>query len=321
MRAIAFTSYGKAELIDLADDRPLQSGEILGRTLVSLTSPGTELMSGYFGSEFPDYPGYANIATVVETGPDVVGISAGDTILCMETHREYVRTLAADATLVPQGLAPEVAAFARIMGISMSTLNIMTANPPSRVLVTGLGPVGNLAAQIFKGCGFTVTATDPHQERRDALLRYGVTDVRASIHAEGPEIKDKVRTHIECSGHERAVLDGVETLGLQGEVFLVGVPWTARDSSITAQHLLKAMFYRYVSVHSGWEWQVPRHPASDQANSIASNFEIAMDWLREGRIRTDGLATLYRPDQADEVYRGLADRSLPTIAALFDWRQ
>ena len=321
MRAVAFTSYGRAELVELTDDRPLQPGEILARTLVSLTSPGTELMSGYFGTEFPDYPGYANVATVVETGREVTGISVGDTIFCMETHREFVRTWATDATLVPKGLAPEIAAFARLIGISMSTLNIMRANPPSRVLITGLGPVGNLAAQIFQSCGFTVTATDPLRERRDALKRFGVTDVRASVHAEGPEITDKVRTHVECSGHEGAVLEGVETLGLQGEVYLVGVPWTARDSSITAQQLLKAMFYRYVSVHSGWEWQVPRHPAPDQSNSIAGNFETAMAWLQEGRVRTDGLATLYRPEQADEVYRGLADRSLPTIAALFDWRQ
>lgn len=321
MRAIAFTSHQTAEVVEVTEGQPLQSGEVLGRTIVSLTSPGTELHSGYFGSEFPDYPGYANVATVVETGPDVSGIAVGDTILCMETHREYVRTPAADATLVPKGLVPEVAAFARIMGISMSTLNIMSANPPSRVLITGLGPVGNLAAQIFQSCGFTVTATDPHEERRDALRRFGVTDVRASVRDEGPDIQDKVRTHIECSGHERAVLDGVETLGLLGEVFLVGVPWVPRDGSITAQQLLKAIFYRYVAVHSGWEWQVPRHPVADQANSIAANFAVAMDWLAEGRVRTDGLATLYRPEQAAEVYRGLADRSLPTIAALFDWRE
>jgi threonine dehydrogenase-like Zn-dependent dehydrogenase len=320
MRAIAFTAKQTAELVDVVDDAPLADGEIRARTIVSLTSPGTELYSGYLGDSFPDYPGYANVATVLEIGRDVRGIVPGDVILCTETHREIVRTPAIDATRVPKGLAPEIAAFARIMGISMSALNVMTANPPSRVLITGLGAVGNLAAQIFASSGFIVTATDPHLERREALLRHGITDVRASVGAEGPALKDQVRTHIECSGSEVAVLEGVETVGLLGEVYLVGVPWVPRAAHITAQELLKAIFYRYVSVHSGWEWQVPRHPQPNSANSIAANYEIALQWLLEGRVRTDGLAAFYRPEQAGEVYRGLADRTLPTVAALFDWR-
>ena len=287
---------------------------------MSLTSPGTELYSGYFGDTFPDYPGYANVATVLETGAEVNGIVPGDMILCSETHREIVRTAAIDATLVPRGLAPEVAVFARMMGISMSALNIMKANPPSRVLVTGLGAVGNLAAQNFAASGFTVTATDPHPERREAVARYGIADVRASVHGEGVPLTDQIRTHIECSGSEVAVLDGIETVGLLGDVFLVGVPWVPRAPEMTAQQLLKAIFYRYVSVHSGWEWQVPRHPQPNQANSIAGNYESAMQWLLDGRVRTDGLASFYRPEQAGEIYSGLADRTLPTVAALFDWR-
>ena len=320
MRAIAFTAKQTAELIEVEDDAPLGAGEVRARTIVSLTSPGTELYSGYFGDTFPDYPGYANVATVLEVGSDVQGIAPGDVILCAETHREIVRTAAIDATLVPRGLAPETAAFARMMGISMSALNVMTANPPSRVLITGLGAVGNLAAQIFATCGFTVTATDPHPERREALTRLGVSDVRASVNSDGPMLEDQVRTHIECSGSEVAVLEGIEKVGLLGEVYLVGVPWVPRAPDITAQQLLKAIFYRYVSVHSGWEWQVPRHPQPNQANSIAANYEIALQWLLEGRVRTEGLAAFYKPEQAAEIYRGLADRTLPTVAALFDWR-
>ena len=35
---------------------------------------------------------------------------------------------------------------------------------------------------------------------------------------------------------------------------------------------------------------------------------------------TDALATCYSPEQAQEVYSGLLNQSLPTLAAIFDWR-
>jgi threonine dehydrogenase-like Zn-dependent dehydrogenase len=136
----------------------------------------------------------------------------------------------------------------------------------------------------------------------------------------GPELKDSFRTHLECSGQESAVMAGVQVVGRLGEVLLVGVPWRT-STDITAHALLEAVFKRYVSIRSGWEWQVPRYRQPNQNNSIEENYLAAMEWLRGDRIATEGLAELYRPEQAGEVYDGLARRSLPTIAAMFDWRR
>ena len=107
---------------------------------------------------------------------------------------------------IPQGLEPERAIFARLAGVSMSTLNTTTARAPSRVLVTGLGPVGNLAAQIFSACGYSVTAVDPVEIRRETARRSGLDDVRASIAEGAPDITGEVALHVECSGHEQAAL-------------------------------------------------------------------------------------------------------------------
>ena len=319
MRTIAFTAHGVAELIQIDDAMPLGPTEIRAQTIVSLTSPGTEINGAFFGSDFPRYPGYATVASVIELGAEVTDVSKGDIVLCAGLHREFVRSDARDVSKVPAGLLPEVAVFARLMGVGMTALNVMSANPPSQVLVTGLGPVGNLAAQVFAGCGFAVTAVDLLETRRNLARRCGLTDVRDSVSAPGPALKDQVRTHIECSGHEGAVLEGIEAVGRLGQVFLVGVPWR-RATEITGHQILEAVFKRYVSVHSGWEWQVPRRVDSDRSNSIAQNYVAALEWLRTGRVTTEGLASMYRPEEAGRVYRGLADRTLPTIAALFDWR-
>ena len=319
MRSIAFTAHQRAELIEVDEQSTLAASEIRARTLLSLTSPGTELNGGYLGTDFPKFPGYAAIAKVVEVGSEVDTLAAGDIVLCPGAHSEMVRCAARDASRVPADLPPELAVFARLLGVGMSAINVMSANPPSRVLVTGLGPIGNLAAQMLAACGFMVTSVDPVASRRALAERCGLTDVREDLTGPGPELKDAVRTHFECSGHESGVMAGIQVVGRLGEILLIGVPWR-RSTDVTAHALLDAIFRRYVSVRSGWEWQVPRYRQPNQHNSIEENYAAAFDWLRSGRIQTAGLAGLYRPEQAAEVYEGLARRSLPTISAIFDWR-
>ena len=299
---------------------PLASDEVRGRTLVSLTSPGTELNWGYLANEgFPHYPGYACVFEVEEAGREADGIAPGDVVFASGGHAERQSAKARDVTRLPPTLTPERAVFARLMGVGMSTLNTTTARPPSRVLVTGLGPVGNLAAQVFASSGYEVTGVDPSPTRREGAAQAGLMDVRSSITEGRTNITDQVLLHLECSGHEQAVIDGCRAVRKRGEVVLVGVPWR-RHTEIYSFELLHAVFHRYVILRSGWEWEVPRHPQDFNGSSLADNYAAALRWLALGKIKVDHLSALYSPGRVQEVYAGLADQSLPTPAALFDWR-
>src|SRR5207237_1254329 len=118
--------------------------------------------------------------------------------------------------------------FARLMGVSMSTLTTTTARPPERVLVTGLGLVGHLAAKIFAACGYQVTACDPSPVRREQAERRGIARVLAAVPVDDPAFARQVALVVECSGHEQAVLDGLKVVRKRGEVSLVGAPWKRR---------------------------------------------------------------------------------------------
>jgi len=320
MRQIVFTASQKVEVLDVPDlTEPLKPDEVRGRTLVSLTSPGTELNWGFLGTKFPSYPGYASVFTVEEVGSEVRDLQPGARVLGSGNHREWQQAVRQAVTPLPEGLAPENAVFARLAGVSMSTLNTTTARPPSRVLVTGLGPVGNMAAQVFTAGGYQVTAIDPFEARREDARKDGLKDVRASVGEAPDDLVNQVALHVECSGHEQAVLDGCRLVRKRGEVVLVGVPWKRR-TEIYAAELLHAVFHRYVVLRSGWEWEVPVQAREFAGNSILENHAAALDWLRDGRLRVDGLATAYAPSEAQKVYDGLLAQSLPTPTALFDWR-
>ena len=320
MRQITFTALQTAAVVDVPDPTgPLQPDEVRGRTLISLTSPGTELNWGFLGSQFPTYPGYSAVFAIEEVGAEVRDLQAGALVLGSGKHCEFQQAARRDVTPLPTGLTPEKAVFARLAGVSMSTLNTTTARPPSRVLITGLGPVGNLAAQVFAAAGYRVTAVDPFQARREDLQRLGITDVRTSTSEGTADLAGCVSLHVECSGHEQAVLDGCHCVRKRGEVVLIGVPWKRR-TEIYAADLLHAVFHRYVVLRSGWEWEVPVQPRDFAGNSIMENHAAALGWLTDGRLRVEGLASVYAPSQAQEVYSGLLKQSLATPSALFDWR-
>jgi NADPH:quinone reductase-like Zn-dependent oxidoreductase len=320
--AIRFIAPGKAELAHVAVQRsPIDPGEVRGRTLVSLVSPGTELNHNYHGKNFPNWPGYSNVFEVEEVGSAVENIRAGDVVFSFKGGHTSRQAVAAEfLSLVPQGLAPEAAVFARLAGVSMTTLNTAAARTPAKVLITGLGPVGNLAAQIFQHCGYRVTGVDPVESRRALAHQTGIHDVRASIADAPADLLDQVALHVECSGHEQAVLDGCKLVHRKGEVVLVGVPWQ-KKTDMAAFDLLHAVFHRYVVLRSGWEHEIPATPESFAFHSKKTNYEEAMRWIAEGALQVRPLAAHYSPARAGEAYDALARQTCPAPTVLFDWRE
>ena len=125
---------------------------------------------------------------------------------------------------------------------------------------------------------------------------------------------------LECSGHEQAVLDGCRIVRKRGEVSMVGVPWTRR-TNLQAFDVLYAVFHHYVTLRSGWEWELPFCPTDFRCGSIFDNLSGAMKWLREGRIRVEDLADIRSPHQAQESYEALAAGTAPKLTVFFNWRQ
>ncbi len=317
MRAIAFTARERAEVIDWPlDTSPLRADEVAGTTLVSLASPGTELNCLYLAERTePALSGYAAIFRIDAVGAEVNDLKPGDVVFCMGNHVSRQRHSRSWVVPVPAGLDPAVAVFCRLMGVSWSTLITTTARPPDQVLVTGLGPVGNLAAQIFRAAGYVVTSVDPVASRCGLAQRLGLT---ASTELPRAALRDRVGLVVECSGHEQAVLDGVELVRKGGELAMVGVPWKQR-CDLSAHRLLHAVFHRYVRVRSGWEWEVPVQRQDFATGSIFGNLAAALTWLADGRVRVDGLAEQVSARDAQLAWQDLRhQRGAPT--RVFTWQ-
>ena len=164
-----------------------------------------------------------------------------------------------------------------------------------------------------------MTAIDPVAGRRALAQSLGLADVRDTVPADQAALGGAIQLAVECSGHERAVIDCCKVAAKRGEVVLVGVPWKKRCDA-SAFEVLHAVFHRYVVLRSGWEWEVPRHARDFIVGSIHGDLAGALRWLKQGRVKVEGLASRVKPAQAQEVWQDLLNqRGAPT--AVFDWAE
>lgn len=253
-----------------------------------------------------------------DIGPGVEGVAAGDMLFCMGPHRGFQQVEARAARPVPKDLRPAKAVLARLMGVSMPTLITTAARPGDRVMITGAGPVGFLAAQMFALSGYEVLVVEPDAERRRQVERSGIRGVFAKTPSDDASIAGTVALVVECSGHEQAVLDACRVVRKRGEVVLVGVPWR-RLTDVYAHELLSLVFHKYAVLRSGWEWEIPHHAADSSPHSIHSGFATALHWLASNRIVADDLITMADPRDAQSVYQDLMHKRAKGLFMVFDW--
>ena len=325
---IVFTTGSRAGLAEYRD-APLAAGELRGPTLCTLISQGTELAWLAGDAGFPVRPGYGAVFRVEECGAGVTGVETGEIRFCMGAHRSSQQHAARDTLPVPAGMAAETAAIARLMAVSMATLMTTSARPGDPAVVTGAGPVGLLAAHVLAAGGLEVSVVEPDPVRRAQAEQSGIASTHAEMPLDDPALRGKVALVADCSGNEAAVLAGCRMVRQMGEVVLVGVPWR-KMTDIAAHDLLREVFFNYVQLRSGWEWQLPVHSRgfvweellegyNNAPHSTFSGFDRALRWLGEGRVRLDGLVRSLSPAAPQEVYRAIREREVPEPFLLLDW--
>ena len=327
-KEIVFTAKGRAELLDL-DGREMAATDVRGPTRVTLISPGTEI-AWLNGGNYPLRPGYAAVFEAAEIGAGVKGIDKGDLLLCMGEHRSVQQFDQRYVIKLPKGLAPERAVIARLAAVSVTTLMTTAARPHDRVIVSGAGPVGYLAAHLFANSGYRVTVVEPSPARQAMVRRSGLGDVQASVPLGDPHYEGKVALVVDCSGHEQAVLDGCRIVRKKGEVVLVGVPWKAHTQRL-AHELMHAVFFKFAVLRSGWEWEVPvtsrdfvweelYEGYNNAPHSTMSALALALDWIAANRIPLDGLVTQKPSSDPQATYDALQRGEISEPFVVLNWR-
>lgn len=332
-KQILITGYRQVRLeeVDLADD-PLGPSEIQIQTRVTLLSGGTEgamflgrPIPGRSPRPFPYPTGYANVGEVLAVGGTDAGFVPGDRVFTMIPHVSHARLDLARGLCVkvPPDLPDEIAVFARLVSVPLTSLRTAAARIGDRAAVVGLGLVGNLGGQLLVAAGLATTGVDPLPTRRELARRCGL-DQTIDPTDEG-QLRPVHRLVLEASGTAKGAVTAITLAQRGGEVSLVGTPWTP-DPEVSSREILEVIHVRYLTVRSGWEWQFPLADERDQPGaihqpgSVPHNVEIAFTLLREGKVRVRELISHHAsPEDAQRFYEGAVDRKDEQLGVIFHW--
>jgi 2-desacetyl-2-hydroxyethyl bacteriochlorophyllide A dehydrogenase len=307
---------------------PLSDFEIVVKTRVTLISPGTELarLQGklMFDSDVPppfpmEIVGYANIGIVLEAG-EKTGVKPGDRVYTMANHATVARVDVRDALCVPvpDGLSDEEAVFVRLATVSMTTLVTTFAKAGDEIAVLGLGLVGNLAAQVFQASGMKVNAFDLSPHRREIAAQSGI----GSVHGADafPSFGQRHKLVIEATGSAKAQVSAVEITAPGGEIVMIGAPWGGDANSVPSSQLTRLIFFRFLRLRSGSEWEIPRQPDFFALGSIHHNSVTALNWLAKGDLNVKPIIThRIKPAEVAAAYDGLLNRPNDYLGVIIEW--
>ena len=195
-------------------------------------------------------------------------------------------------------------------------MQLTAARPGDTVAVIGLGPVGNLVAQLAQDSGYRVVSVERSPCRRELARSTGLSTVVApeeAGHAVAPAGANLV---LECSGSQHAVQLATEICARHGEVMMIGAPWR-HEPEVAASSVTARVFERFLSLRSGWEWQVPLY---DGERSVAGCTRWVLERLADGSVATGRLVSgTITPDRAHAAYGVLDSEPERHLTFLFDW--
>ena len=125
--------------------------------------------------------GYSSAGEVVQTGKGVSGFHVGDMVVSNGNHAEYVSVNQNLCVRIPENTDIKESAFTVLGSIALHGLRLSETSLGSKVVVIGLGIVGQLVCRLAEAQGSEVIGIDPDEKRIEGNKNYFTSIDKASI--------------------------------------------------------------------------------------------------------------------------------------------
>jgi len=164
--------FGKASLIQKARQQPDKVKMVLDKIKTDGLIPTLETVFNKLGQPLP--LGYCNVGRVIEVGSGVTDFKVGDRVASNGPHAEFVCVPQNLAARVPDNISDEEAAFTVIGSIGLQGIRLLNPTLGETVVVTGLGLIGLITAQLLLANGCKVIGLDIDDAKLEIARSFGV---------------------------------------------------------------------------------------------------------------------------------------------------
>lgn len=278
--------------------------------------------------------GYSAAGIALEVGEAVAGISPGQMVATggagKANHAEFQAVPGLLCAPVPDGVPPADAAFATIASVALHSLRLADVGPGGKVVVIGLGLLGQLAVRLAQAAGCDVAGIDVGQFQVDrasqggalALMEAGEDTTKAVLEWSRGRGADAVL--LMAASSSSAIVGRAPLLCRdQANVVVVGDVGLDLDRRPFYERELNLCFARSYGPgryeRSYEEWGVDLPPGLVRWTE-GRNFEAVLDLLAAGRLSVAELIT-HRFPIADAVaaYELVESGTEPSLGVVFDY--
>lgn len=171
-------NFGKASYIDKARQQPEKVKQVLNKIKTDGLKPTLETVFRKLNQPLP--LGYCNSGVVIGVGKGVKEFNVGDRVVSNGNHAEVVNVPENLVAKIPDNVSFEDASFTVVGAIGLQGIRLINPTFGETIVVTGLGLIGLISAQILKANGCNVIGIDFDKEKLELASSWGITAINAA---------------------------------------------------------------------------------------------------------------------------------------------
>ena len=323
----AVTELARASLLAKARARPDLVRQMVRKARAEGIGATTRAVRQRLAGDIP--LGYSAAGIVVAAGAEATGLRPGQLVATggagSASHAEFQAVPRLLCTPVPEGVTAQDAAFATIASIPLHALRLAQVGAGGKVVVIGLGLIGQLAGRIAMASGCDVAGIDPDGCARQAAAKAGML----ALDETGDDTTALVRAWSRGRGADAVLVCAATRSGApvsrapalcrdRAAVVVVGdvgLDFSRAPFYRAELSLLFARSYGPGRYEPAYEVQGVDYPAGQVRWTEGRNAEAVLDLLAAGRLAVSDLVTQrFGVAEAAAAYRLLADRTQPCLA-------
>ncbi|MBN1999852.1 bi-domain-containing oxidoreductase [candidate division KSB1 bacterium] len=320
--------FGRGSLLAKAKSQPDKVRQVLDKIKTDGLLPTLDTVFRRLDEPLP--LGYCNAGVVTAAGQDVTAFSPGDRVVSNGPHAEIAAVPVNLCAKIPGGVTDEQAAFTVLSAIGLQGIRLIQPTLGEKIVVYGLGLIGQITAQLLLANGCRVMGVDLVEQRLELARRFGVFAVpagsdpvtAADAWSNGRGVDGVLITASATT--DDIVHQSAAMCRKRGRIVLVGV---------VGLNLNRADFYNkeldfQVSCSYGpgryddeYELKGHDYPYGFVRWTEQRNFEAVLAMMQSGRLVVDPLITHRYPfAQAPQVYRDMG-KAGNTLGIILEYPQ